>query len=301
MGGKEGYEEGSSAEVSAQGKLFTTGIPTLDSVLKGGVPVGSIVLLLGEEGAGAREFAFTSIARISNLQRATDELEVASGVDPAQVRIPAQEAYFTMSRSKADVEMEMVASFDRNLTEAFCDHVHVFDFSYSYFKQANLPKDWYERLERITPPGFEVYRDDHYVDDGTSLAMVDVLEQRTQDGVVYVDSLTDLIINNKFEIRDVMMFMQAIRRMVSEWGGVIFFLLRKGALQERDEALLKDCFDAVIVFEWFKSTKTHARQRLMHFEKFYGVLPILDRQSIDLLSTNISYRDGFKVDKVERI
>ncbi len=38
-----------------------TGLPTLDPILDGGVPVGTMILLLGEIGAGHYEFAYSSI------------------------------------------------------------------------------------------------------------------------------------------------------------------------------------------------------------------------------------------------
>jgi KaiC/GvpD/RAD55 family RecA-like ATPase len=40
-----------------------TGIESLDNIIEGGLPSGSIVLLLGELGAGDFEFAITSSMR----------------------------------------------------------------------------------------------------------------------------------------------------------------------------------------------------------------------------------------------
>ena len=47
-------------------KKNPTCIESLDPVLQGGFPSGSLVLLLGEIGAGEFEFAISSIARLLN-------------------------------------------------------------------------------------------------------------------------------------------------------------------------------------------------------------------------------------------
>src|SRR6056297_2416419 len=49
------------------------GISRLDSMIDGGAPAGSVVLLAGEVGAGAREFVYTSVA-MNALAHADAEL-----------------------------------------------------------------------------------------------------------------------------------------------------------------------------------------------------------------------------------
>ena len=49
------------------------GVARLDSILGGGAPPGSVVLLAGESGAGAREFLYTSAA-MNALARTDREL-----------------------------------------------------------------------------------------------------------------------------------------------------------------------------------------------------------------------------------
>ncbi|MCG2759044.1 MAG: hypothetical protein L6263_11510, partial [Desulfobacteraceae bacterium] len=60
-----------------------TAIPTLDTIIRGGFPSGSLVLLIGEAGAGSTEFAYTSAALHSMLKKnpdikrsATDQLKI---------------------------------------------------------------------------------------------------------------------------------------------------------------------------------------------------------------------------------
>ena len=46
-------------------KRVPTCVAAFDSIVKGGIPAGSLVLLLGEIGAGQTEFAFTSAAKLA--------------------------------------------------------------------------------------------------------------------------------------------------------------------------------------------------------------------------------------------
>ena len=45
---------------------ITSGIPSLDLLIDGGMSRGSLILLLGEVGSGHYEFAYTSAAMIAD-------------------------------------------------------------------------------------------------------------------------------------------------------------------------------------------------------------------------------------------
>ncbi|MCX6687337.1 MAG: hypothetical protein NT112_02980, partial [Methanoregula sp.] len=50
-----------------------TGIASLDPILEGGVPTGSVVLLLGDTGAGNYEFVYSSIVNTLNAAPPSSE------------------------------------------------------------------------------------------------------------------------------------------------------------------------------------------------------------------------------------
>ena len=50
-----------------------TGIGSFDPVMEGGVPPGSVMLLLGDIGAGSFEFVYTSIINLATLKRRDPE------------------------------------------------------------------------------------------------------------------------------------------------------------------------------------------------------------------------------------
>jgi archaellum biogenesis ATPase FlaH len=280
---------------------YSTGVVSFDSVLKGGVPVGSLVLMLTDEGAGALEFAFTSAAKLSLVQDKPDMKQFAFGDFYSQMQFPERVTYVSIARARKDIQLEIDASFDPDLAEAFGRHVRFMDFSSAYFKGSNVPYHWLERTEEDIPGDNYIYKDHAKDVDTKGAFLIDVVEDSAKEGMVYIDSLTDLIINHRLDNKEMMMILKALRRVLHEWKGVVFFILHRGVLPAMEEAQFKDCFDAVMHFEWFVSPTSSKRQRYMHFEKFGGVLPILDRESIVRFATEVSYASGFVVVNAERI
>ena len=58
--------------VQVSGRM-PTGISSLDPVLDGGIPPGSVVLLEGEIGAGSQEFVYTSLIYLSMLKQRQEQ------------------------------------------------------------------------------------------------------------------------------------------------------------------------------------------------------------------------------------
>ncbi len=281
---------------------YSTGVVSFDSVLKGGIPVGSLVLMLTDEGAGASEFAFTSAAKLSLVRDRPDMKQFAFGDFYSHMQFPKQVTYVSISRARTDVQLEIDASFDPGLSEAFKRHVRFMDFSPAFFRGSGVPAHWLQMTDALE----EDYKGDaddddvrYYDPSGTLL--IDVVEESAKDGIVYIDSLTDMVINNRLDDQDMMMILKGMRRVLHEWRGVIFFILHKGVLPPIEETRFKDCFDAVMNFEWIVSPRSSKRQRYLYFEKFAGVLPILNRESIVRFTTEISYASGFVVANAERI
>ncbi|TLZ53926.1 MAG: hypothetical protein E6K17_08920, partial [Methanobacteriota archaeon] len=46
-----------------------TGIADLDSIVNGGFPEGSLVLLLGDIGAGTQEYVYTAASKLAMVRR----------------------------------------------------------------------------------------------------------------------------------------------------------------------------------------------------------------------------------------
>jgi KaiC/GvpD/RAD55 family RecA-like ATPase len=290
---------------------YSTGVVSFDSILKGGVPIGSLVLMLTDEGAGAREFAFTSAAKLSLVRDKPDMMRFVFGDFYSHMQMPKSVTYISISRTRMDVQMEIDSSFNPDLASAFERHVEFLDFSPLYFQGTRVPIEW------ITDP----LRSEAKMEGASTLIMpkegVDIFSQlieiieakakngmveaKAKNGMVFVDSLTDLIINRNIDNQDTMVLLKGLQRVLPKWRGVVFFLLHAGTLPSIEESQFRNCFDAVMDFDWIKSQTSSKRQRYMHFEKFQGVLPVLDRESIVRFNTEVSYASGFVVVNAERI
>ncbi len=281
---------------------YSTGVVTFDSVLKGGVPVGSLILMLTDEGAGALEFAFTSAAKLSLVKDKPDMKQFTFGDFYSHMQFPERVTYVSISRAHQDVLLEINASFDPSLAESFERHVRFMDFSSAYFKGSRVPSHWIERPDDLSGMGDKVIYKVHASDvDRKGTFLIDVVEDSAKEGIVYIDSLTDLIINHRLDNKEMMMILKGLRRVLHNWKGIVFFILHKGVLPPMEEAQFRDCFDAVMNFEWVKSPRSSKRQRYMHFEKFGSVMPQLDREDIVRFATEVSYASGFVVVNTERI
>ena len=87
MGEEPSYERRYDGD---PGTRFSTGIESFDSALKGGIPVGSIILLISEEGAGGREYALLTNSVIKGIRWwSSMQMKAMIGLNPPvpQVRL----------------------------------------------------------------------------------------------------------------------------------------------------------------------------------------------------------------------
>jgi len=107
------------------------GVSRLDGRIGGGAPEGSVVLLSGEAGAGAREFAYTS-AVLNGLQSADPDLfDLHYGDLHGNAVAPEDIHYVSFTADEAELQREISFTLDEEIVDAGLDAVSFADLSRS--------------------------------------------------------------------------------------------------------------------------------------------------------------------------
>jgi len=270
-----------------------TGVADFDSIIQGGMPLGSVVLLLGDVGGGGLEFALTSAAKIGIVKEFPDTRNFMLGDAGKNGILPDKMCYVTFSRSKDDVLREVKMSFNRDFYESLNTCLLFKDFSKDYFMHTVVPTSW------VGSDQSGLFSDKKQ--DGVLESLVDFLETNAPKSMVIIDSLTDLVVSESVNFQDLVALLKGIQRMAKKWGSVFYFVLTDEILDRKRQQMIIDSVDGVLKFEWAKFHHTSKRQRYLYVEKFMSVLPHLDQERIARFATLITSQSGFVVINTERV
>jgi len=267
-----------------------TGIADLDSIVDGGFPAGSTVLLLGEVGAGMQEYAYTAASKIAivNERPAARHYYLGDHCDDSD--LPSRICYVTFARSRDIILHELAASFNREYYEAFRDHTLFRDFSSVYFRHSVVPPGWTDQEDPFEAASGNILED-----------LVRFLDEEAFGSLLIVDSLTDLIVSETVEMKDLVTTVKGLQRAAKRWDGLVYLLLTRGIVEHRHEQMLMDSVDGCLAFEWKGYARSSHRQRYMYVEKFTSVLPHLPREKIARFPTMVTANHGLVVVYMERI
>ena len=276
----------------AQSKRIPTGVSDFDTIVKGGLPAGSLVLLLEDVGAGAREYVYTSAAKIAIVSENPHLRKYYLGSSAENGMLPKKICYVSFTHSKEDILNEVATSFNPQYVESM-ERITLFkDFSGEYFKRTVVPASW-THAENEGPFGGQ---------SGTLLEkLVNFLDENAQDSVVVIDSITDLVESQEVENANLIATVKGLQRASKRWNGIVYLLLTQGIMESRYQQMLLDSVDGVLNFQWRSYLNSSKRQRYMFVEKFIGVLPHLDRERIARFPTMITSNQGLTILYMERI
>jgi KaiC/GvpD/RAD55 family RecA-like ATPase len=279
----------------SEGKLdrIPTGVADFDSIIGGGMPVGSVVLLLGDVGGGGLEFALTSAAKIGLVKEFPETRNFMMGHAGKDGILPDRMAYITFSRSKDDILREVRFSFAKDFYESLEANLLFKDFSNGYFMRTVVPTSW---VGSDAPELFAEKKDD-----GVLESLVTFLDANAPKSLVVIDSLTDLVVSDAVRFEDVVALLKGMQRMAKKWQALFYILLTDEILDKRRQQMIIDSVDGVLRFEWAKFHHTSKRQRYLYVEKFMSVLPHLDQERIARFATLITSQSGFVVINTERV
>jgi KaiC/GvpD/RAD55 family RecA-like ATPase len=261
-----------------------TGISSLDPILDGGVPAGSVILLLGDLGAGNYEFVFSSIVNNLNLM----ESAASPGISP-----PQEIRYITFTRLKEDVKEEITGSLHIDDVEKLVETIQFNDLSELYFDNSVVPDGWYSHSDIITRLQKRAGHESILVQ------LSNVINSTKSGSMVILDSITDIATQSK--IPDIWQnltgFLRGLQRVSKQRGITTYLLLSQGILDASQERELAEIADAVLLFKWEETTGSR-RQRVMYFEKFRGVMPHLEERDLVKFAVRISSAGGFEVSNI---
>lgn len=270
-----------------------TGIDSLDYILQGGLPSGSLVLLLGELGAGDFEFAITSCVRLLSDQKENDPTTL----------LPDKVIYISFTRSENDIMKEIAFSFP-DFYELLQKKIHeqrfeFKDFSDSYFAGSFIPASWLSSSEVL--PSIESLK---WNEEKRNLmdALIGYLDKNAQNRLIIIDSLTAMAqyCLERIDWSDLILFLRGLQRVSKKWDGLIYAIFNEGIFENKEQEEIMECMDGVFVFDWEKLGPTQ-RNRIMYLKKFRGLLPGVEHENIVNFETQITPQKGFEVSNIKRV
>jgi KaiC/GvpD/RAD55 family RecA-like ATPase len=276
-------------------RKIPTGVADFDAIINGGLPEGSLVLLLGEVGAGQHEFVYTSASKIALVKEHPEMGSYYLGHYCDFSALPDNICYITFTRSKQDILREIATSFNEDFYGPLSRKMKFKDFSASYFQKSIVPASWTDD-ER----GGGLFSSASQKEDVLE-SLVNFLDENAQNAMVVVDSLTDLVVSNLVDTRELVSVLKGIQRAAKRWGGVIYLLLTREIVDKAVEQMLVDSVDGVLVFEWNKYFRSSKRQRYIYVEKFMSLLPHLENERTGRFPTMITAHSGLTVVNMEMI
>ncbi|OYR58471.1 RAD55 family ATPase [Halorubrum halodurans] len=271
------------------------GVARLDSILDGGAPPGSVVLLAGESGAGAREFLYTSAA-MNALGRTDEELfDLYYGDLPGDAAVPPAVHYLSFTADEAALTREMEYTLAEEVVDAAVEGIAFRDLSPEFFQLSPIPREWYEgETTTIADLG------DHGRYDDVLTAFGDYLTEHAAGNVVCIDSVTDLVsaASDDMEWSDIAMVMKGLKKAATRWEGLILVLVNQDALTDREFGTLMDAAGGTLQFAW--ESGGSKRARTMFVREFRGVLSRLEAENIVRFETEV-HDGGFDISDVRKI
>ncbi len=283
-----------SSRSSPTGPRVPTGVADFD-YLTGGVPVGSVILLAGEAGAGHNEFALTSAVHMMLHHDDPKIHELFLGTAQGPFVFPSRVVYVSATRSQEQVMREVAGSFEPGYHSVLERYLVFKDISPSYFADSVVPPSWSALASPLLAAAPVAQ-----VPDPLS-AIADAIDTDGAANVVLVDSLTDLLVRKGVELSELLALVKGLRRRAKTWGGIVYLLLSRGVVSETTEKALFDSVDGVLSFAWTSGHLHSQRQRSMLIEKFMPVLSRIPAELQGRFVIRVSAINGLVTTQYERI
>jgi archaellum biogenesis ATPase FlaH len=274
------------------------GITRLDNTIGGGAPRGSVVLLSGEAGAGAREFMFTTAVMNGLAQEDDDFFDLHYGDLSPNASLPNEIHYVSFTAGEDQLRNEIAMTIDDEIADLGLEPVEFESLSKNYFHVSPVPRDWYaEETTDITS-----LRKRHEDREGLLTALGDTLNHRAPSNVVIIDSLSDLVSTvddeDGMSWSDVSYIVKGLEKASHSWGGLILVHVNHETLTDTQHGQLIDACSGTLKFEW--ETGGSNRARTLVVKNFRGVLSQIEAENIVKFETDFGDA-GFDISDVRKI
>jgi KaiC/GvpD/RAD55 family RecA-like ATPase len=279
------------ARISAR---IPTGVNDFDHIT-GGLPVGSVLLLSGEPGAGASEFALTSAATLMRASHRRETRSLYLGRYQGPVAVPGRVTYVSLTRSREQLLREVESAFPDDYSGMLVERLDYVDLSPSYFADSVVPPEWGDAPRPLLEEGSGSGRE------GLLSELAHVLESKGKGALLIVDSLTDLLVRRAIPPEDILTVVKGLRRRAKDWNGVVYLLLGKGVAEPRIEQALKDSVDGVFDFSWVHHQSKSVRSRALLIEKSMPLLAYVPQELQGRFLLDVRGRFGLVTTQYERV
>jgi len=272
------------------------GIDQLDSTIGGGAPRGSVVLLSGEAGAGAREFLYTTAVMNGLAQVEHDLFDLHYGDLASEAVLPEAIHYLSLTSSPDQLRSEVGMSMDEDIARAGLEQVEFRSLSQNYFHSSPVPRGWYAG----ETGGLADLRKRHEDREDVLSVLGEVMSRRAPGNLVVLDSLSDL--TSTVEVsRDwsrVLFIIKGMVKAAHEWRGLVIVHVNNETLTDTQHGQLVDACGGTLRFQWETGGSTRARTLVI--KNFRGVLSRLESEDIVQFETELGDA-GFDISDVRKI
>ncbi|MEF8814607.1 MAG: HTR-like protein [Halovenus sp.] len=272
------------------------GIDRLDSTIGGGAPRGSVVLLSGEAGAGAREFLYTTAVMNGLAQVGHDLFDLHYGDVAGGAVLPDSIHYLSLTSSPGQLRSEIGTSMDREIAQSGLEQVEFRSLSQHYFHPSPVPRAWYAgKTGDITD-----LRKRHEEREGVLSALGKAMSRRAPGSLVVLDSLSDLAstADGDRDWSEVIFIIKGIAKAAHQWGGLVLVHINNETLTDTEHGQLVDACSGTLRFQWETGGSTRARTLVI--KNFRGVLSRIESENIVQFETELGDA-GFDISDVRKI
>lgn len=274
------------------------GITRLDNTIGGGAPRGSVVLLSGEAGAGAREFMFTTAVMNGIAKTDADLFDLHYGEIAEAADLPDEIHYVSFTAGGEKLRNEIRMSMDEDIAETGLEPIQFESLAKNYFHISPVPRNWYaKQTEDITS-----LRKRHEDREGLLSSLGDALSNRAPGNLVIIDSLSDLASTvgegDNLSWSDVNYLLKGLEKASYRWGGLILVHLNHETVTDTQHGQLIDGCSGTLRFEWETGGSTRARTLVV--KNFQGVLSQIEAENIVKFETDFG-DTGFDISDVRKI